>query len=353
MIFNTTAIKVLCALISLGSLSAFSYLSNQENLLVFYIFFIAQSTLLVSFADLGSNALNSSIGLERYRAFTPKFLKSLNKFYLDILAVLCAGSLLWYFLKVSIFLIILCILYIFLRIFIMRWITISRKDVSPLFSIIYGDLFHAIINAFSLVGLYFSKESFLVLITFGLTLQVLMLSQKPLGSEIISDLLRIKSKQYIQVSIFVLLQSYLSAFKNNLVGILLGFSSSANLATTFIANRSGQIYAIAMGGMNNILPYRLKNKSSLIANDLYSYILITVPIIFILVCLFFPSLISFVISKIFNYQPDYVNNILLSILVLPYLVTSFNNFLIAKGLYKSCVAVDIFVIILILIFIVI
>jgi len=348
MIFSTTIVKALCAIISLGSFIIFSQMTNQAELAIFYIFFIAQSTLLVSFSDLGLNALNSSVRLEQCRILVPSFLESYEKYQFDLIAIFFAGLFLWLLIDLSVLFLIPSIAYVFLRIYVMRWITISRKDISPVTSIVYGDFIHTIINACSLIGLYFSKEYFIGAVTIGLSLQVILLSRNDLGINILFHMLRLSKKQYANGNFLILLQSYFSALKNNIVGALLGLSAEINIDTIFVANRTGQMYAIATGGINNVIPYRLRHRGSIIAVDIFSILLFFAPIILVGMCLLVPDIISSLITLLFNVEVTNLNRALLVVLLIPYLITPLNLILIANSRYTACIMMDFFIVLSIL-----
>lgn len=338
MLIKASILKVVNALLALGGMSLFSYLTNQIDYLLYFLYFNAVIVVSSSVFDFGLNAVNSSVMLSKHHYFVPPIMKKFFEFRIDYLVsiVLTLGyGLMTKSSFITVFGILLCV---YLRIFIMRWMTIERKEISVTSSIIRADIPLTILNSLTIYFLTISELTFIVFQIIGYFLIFYSLSKTESF-----NLLWCFEKNRIffaspQHGLSVVLQSYLSAFKNNITGLLLGGAAGNLVESIFLANRLGQIFLVLYSGILVSIPRLLKIQNNQLNKKWIN--IIVPPSLFFIIIIFKPELLIFLVNLIYNSNISSFSELIILFLLLPSLLAFLNVYLIAKGKQSSNIVLD-------------
>ena len=338
MLIKASILKILNAFLALGGMSLFSYLTNQIDYLLYFLYFNAVIVVSSSVFDFGLNAVNSSVMLSKHHYFVPPIMKKFFEFRIDYLVSIFLTIIFSLMTKsnfVTAFGILLCI---YLRIFIMRWMTIERKEVSVTSSIVRADIPLTILNSVTIYFLTLSELTFLIFQVIGYFLIFYSLNK----TESFSLLWNFEKNRIIFASpehgLSVVLQSYLSAFKNNITGLLLGGATGNLLESIFLANRLGQIFLVPYSGVLVSIPRLLKIQNNQLNKKWIN--IIVPPFIFSIVIIFKPELLIFIVNFIYNSNIFAFSELIILFLLLPSLLAFLNVYLIAKGKQSTNIALD-------------
>lgn len=338
MLIKASILKVVNAFLALGGMSLFSYLTNQIDYLLFFLYFNAVIIVSSSVFDFGLNAVNSSVMLSKHHYFVPPIMKRFFELRIDYLVSILLTiffSLITDSNFVTAFGILLCV---YFRIFILRWMTIERKEVSVTSSIIRADIPLTILNSITIYFLTLSELTFIIFQIIGYFLIFYSLNK----TESFNLIWNFEKNRTIFESpdhgFSVVLQSYLSAFKNNITGLLLGSATGNLLESIFLANRLGQIFLVPYSGVLVSIPRLLKIQNNQL-NKKWINIIIP-PFIFFLIILFKPELLIFLVNIIYNSDIYSFSELIILLLLLPSLLAFLNVYLIATGKQTSNIALD-------------
>lgn len=306
---------------------------------------MAALTITVSIIDLGANAVNSSTKIDS-RSFTyPSVYRASSRFSLDIVLSCVGGVVLTQVLGrplISVSLLFLSTL-VFSRLFIMRWITITRKSSDPLAALLRGECVMGACYSASLLGFYFSEEAFIGIISVLLTFQMLLIRNSFGGPAIFSAMWTGRAKQYSSSSLLFFIQASISTIKNNLTGVLLT-GSNVKLDELLSANRLGQIYLVVSGGANSLIPYRIRHEGRVIKLDSYSLFMFSTILVFSAIPMFMPEAVIFLMSRLYGYEVYHISSSALLVFMLLSLSAPLCTNLISRGLILSNMIVDILLI---------
>lgn len=338
MFVKASLLKLMNALGAVGGMSLFSYLTGEIEHLLFFLYFSASIIIAASIFDFGLNAVNSSVHLPDRHFFVPKLMKVFFAFRIDYLATIITTLTVGFILNTDAPIVLGILLCVHFRIFIMRWVTIERKDVSSASSILYGEIPLTVLNSVSIYLLIFS-EFYFILAQFTGYLCIMVSLRK---TRSFLTLWNFEKHRKISVSsehdVGSLLQSYISAFKNNITGLLLGNVNNNSLETFFLANRLIQLFLVPYSGIVASIPRLLKLQDQKLGRAWLSIIM--PPIIFITILVFFPALPIFIINSIYNSDVVTYNKLSILVLLMPALLSFLNIYLVSKNKQRVNIALD-------------
>ncbi len=339
MLIKATTLKIFNAAVALGNLSLFGYVFNDMQSLVTFIYFNSAIIVASSFFDFGLNAVNSSVSLKEASFYVPRKMEIFFNLWLDRLIILICTPILGLIFINNPVITIGILLCVNLRIFLMRWITMERKDISVITSIAKAEIPLNIVNCFTLYLIVVSPIYFIIGQFLG-NLLILYSLKNTRNFQLLWEFEMTRTFSITNVhNLNVILQSYLSSFKNNITGVLLGNVSGSIGDTIFIANRLGQIFLVGYSGLLASIPRLLRlNKQKLGSK----WIIISMPPLFLLVLiLLLPGWASYLINTIYNADIMTHNSLLLLIFLNPVLFSFLNTYLIAKNRQWLNIALDV------------
>lgn len=338
MLVKATTLKIVNAALAVGNLSLFSYLFDDMQHVVTFIYFNAAIILAASIFDFGLNAVNSSVTLQSGTFCVPSFMENFFNFSIDRVLIMTVIPILGLILTSDKVLIIGILLCVSLRIFIMRWITIERKDISVISSILRAELPLTIVNCVTIYALTKSPYFFIIGQFLG-NIAVLYGLRNTTSFGLLWKFEKTRSFSITHIHDFsVVIQSYMSAFKNNITGILLGNISGANADTLFLANRLGQIYLVGYSGLLTSIPRLLRLNDQKLGNNWF--IIALPPLLLISSIMFLPDLCSFIVNIIYNTEIGTYNQILVLIILSPVVFSFLNIYLISNNYQWSNITLD-------------
>lgn len=302
----STALKLAVYSISFAGLILFSRATGDAYSVSFYINTIAMLSIIVTIMDAGQNSVNSNIYIDKYK-FLSTWLFDSKIVSVVLIIFLCCIPAAIYAHTNGIILALILLISAYFRMQIMRWITVYRKDSTDNKSIIYGELPLSIINATSLLFLYVSKYAFLNFMALMLMILYILIGKKYPVDGLDSFLNNLRNKNCIKhgstrKNVLHIMQSYMSGFKNNLLGALVGDVSGGHMSQTIlVANRITQMYSIGYSGVVNDIPKNMRIEAHWTKKNVFTLYFLP-PLFLICIALLYPKLLVDIVSAVYGIE---------------------------------------------------